>query len=978
MDSVLDGLNEQQACAVTSRAPVLQVLAPPGSGKTKTLTARVAYLISHFGLRPWNMIVCTFTIKAAREMKERIHGFIGEERQGQLVLGTFHSVCRQYLIRYGHYVGVAKGFGIADSGDSLSIIKRLVKRYDFQFEPGKARARISRRKSRMEFSPASKGPPSAEAQEFEELYNRYQGALTSSNLLDYDDLLLKCVELLTKRPDCVSNVEAVLIDEFQDTNTVQYRLMSLFAQGSSRNQFFEKPSITIVGDPDQSIYAFRSAEIKNLIKMQEQYRETQVVILEDNYRSSTSIINFASEIIEQDESRPDKRMQSTHLFGPMPTLKLLPTANDEATWIVSEVKRVMGMTAGLLSLSDIAILLRSSSQSQKIESQLGQSGIPYRMVGNHKFFERIEVRIVLDYLRVIGQPQHTDALLRVLNNPPRGVGDKAHEVLVEYAETNNTSLWAVVHAVATGKCPSILKDRLSSQAKKGLDAFVGVILSAQKKLESLKDGSHTVETLMDFVLQKLSLREFLQGKHDKEDFENRWDNIMELRTQAATVLINPGEDAEDDDNLVTLEGLEESEELSGPRASLVKYLANIALTTDPKKGVEETHDMITISTIHSAKGLEWAVVFVPGAYDGSIPHSRSDDVDEERRLLYVAATRPKCLLALSWAPDIAQGGQVTLSRFLLPLLNSRFLCGRGPSLDQQIVGDMAAILRRDCPTDESFAAAYLKVEEREDKLFLDDKDSIEKAGTNQSQGESYAFPPAKRQRFGPGQYQREGFSSGPYLNKPDHMSQYASRTGFVSASVLKRDLAPAKEHFSETQRLREIKNASTVRTKAQKKGPKKAAGQASLMSFGFAKPKAGPVEDIPLQPVEEQRPAFAGAKRSRPMPESNTESSFAVRRIRTAPTFQVPRVQREDEDEPRYTTLLSSPSRPSSRDAVAHTFGGGGSTHTATSSSSISVSTSRSSIYHTTTISQSTSIQQKPNRVYRFGMSRRVAQPGRQ
>jgi DNA helicase-2/ATP-dependent DNA helicase PcrA len=971
MDPVLDGLNEQQTCAVTSRSPVLQVLAPPGSGKTKTLTARVAYLINHFGLRPWNMVVCTFTIKAAREMKERLRGFIGEEREGQLVLGTFHSVARRYLMKYGHLVNIAKGFGVADNSDTLSIIKRLVKRYDFQFEPAKARSRISRQKSRMESSRSatSKRPPSADEQEFEALFERYQEALFTSNLLDYDDLLLRCVELLTKHPECVSNIQAVLIDEFQDTNTVQYLLMSLFAQGPFRNQYFDKPSITIVGDPDQSIYAFRSAEIKNLIKMKEQYHETLVVVLEQNYRSSTSIINLASEIIEQDESRPAKRMQSTHCFGPMPTLKLLPTANDEATWIVSEVKRIMGMTAGLLTLSDIAILLRSGHQSQKIESLLGQSGIPYRMVGGHKFYERVEVRIVLDYMRVAGQPQHTDALLRILNVPSRGVGDESRNALVGYAETNDTNLWAVVHAVVTGKCPAVLKDKLSSQAKRGLDAFVGIILSTQKKLDSLVDPTHSLEMLIDFVLQKLCFQEQLRKQHEKEDFESRWDNIMELRTQAATVLTNPGDDAEDEDALVELEAVDQQKEKSGPRTSLRKYLANIALTMDPKKDAEEAQDMLTISTIHSAKGLEWAVVFVPGAYDGSIPHSRSDDVDEERRLLYVAATRPKCLLSLSWAPDVAQGSQVTLSRFLLPLVNSNFLCGRGPSLDQEIVSDMAAILRRDCPTEQEFTEAYLKVEQREDKLFLDDKDSTKKDGDpNTLQGDAPALPPARRQRFGPGQYQREGFSSGPYLGNANHMSHIPGRTGFISASVVRQEYS----HREHTPQIQKIQETSSVRRQPQKKGTKKATGQASLMSFGFSKPKTEPAENNPpTRQVEERRPSFADIERiSKRRHEFDADSFSSVRRIRMAPTFKTPRI-RHDDDEPRYITLSSSPSRPGSREDAAAPVDSG---RIATSSSTVSVTTSRSNIFHTTSINRLATVQQNPNRVYRLGMSSRVTQ----
>ena len=292
MDAILAGLNVAQRDAVTSSASVLQVLAPPGSGKTKTLTARVAYLLSHHGYLPQNVICCTFTIKASREMRERLRSLIGGPLESKLILGTFHSICRRYLVTYGYLLGISKDFGIADSQDSLAIIKRIVKRLNLTLDPKAARNRISHRKARgLRNAESPKSKKTVENQEFATVHQEYQTALLTSNLLDYDDLLLRCTDLLRAHPECVSNVQALLIDEFQDTNVVQFELMKLLASKHNR--------VTIVGDPDQSIYGFRSAEIENLRRMRVFFPNTIVINLEQNYRSSSAVLRLAQKIIEQ-------------------------------------------------------------------------------------------------------------------------------------------------------------------------------------------------------------------------------------------------------------------------------------------------------------------------------------------------------------------------------------------------------------------------------------------------------------------------------------------------------------------------------------------------------------------------------------------------------------------------------------------------------------------------------------------------------
>ncbi|KAK8184740.1 P-loop containing nucleoside triphosphate hydrolase protein [Phyllosticta paracitricarpa] len=502
MDALLAGLNEAQKCAVSSPASVLQVLAPPGSGKTKTLTARVAFLLGQRNIKPWNIIVCTFTIKAAREMKERIRGLVGDGTEQKLILGTFHSVARRFLVYYGHHIGIEKGFGIADSSDTLAILKRIIKRRQYSTEPGVARSRISGLKAKsISCDQNAAANKSVEQQELAAIYTEYEETLKGSNLLDYDDLLLRSLDLLRHRPECVSNIEAVLIDEFQDTNHVQ--------------------NITIVGDPDQSIYGFRSAEIKNLKTMQTQYPETIVVVLEENYRSGGAILQSAQNVIEQDSSRPAKVLFPTHCVGEIPVLRRLPSAAVEAQWILTEIQRTRLLTGNLIAFSDFAILLRSAALSRHIESALGKAGVPYRMVGGLRFFDRMEVKIVLDYLRVIAKPDHNDALVRVINVPPRKVGEVTVRSLLDEAEEAKVPLWSVIlKAVQGNKRP---RTKLAPQAEKGIQTFVNIILTSQKKLSSTESPCSLLE-LINHVMKKLSFAEYIKKTHP-EDFEARWANM---------------------------------------------------------------------------------------------------------------------------------------------------------------------------------------------------------------------------------------------------------------------------------------------------------------------------------------------------------------------------------------------------------------------------------------------------------------------
>lgn len=376
---ILQKLNAAQREAVTSTADTLAILAGPGSGKTHTLTARVTWLVEHAGYWPCNVVVATFTVKAAREMKERIAKALGDERAKKIVLGTFHSIARRYLVVYGDRIGLNKKFAIADDADTRAILKRICTRLRLtHLDPSQTKGWISKKKVKLPADEPRLPPgrkPTQQDEELQRVFDEYEAHMRRSNLLDYDDLLVRGVELLQKHPSCVRNVQVVLVDEYQDTNGIQYELTKLLASAKNR--------INVVGDPDQSIYGWRSAEIKNLHRLLEQYPRTVEVPLEENYRSSRAILEASLQIIQQDKKRYKKVLKATHHTGTRPVFRTLETAYAEADWIVGEIRRTTAMSGGMLKHDDFAILLRSASLSRHIESALGKGGIPYRMVGKH-------------------------------------------------------------------------------------------------------------------------------------------------------------------------------------------------------------------------------------------------------------------------------------------------------------------------------------------------------------------------------------------------------------------------------------------------------------------------------------------------------------------------------------------------------------------------------------------------------------------
>ncbi|TDZ58414.1 ATP-dependent DNA helicase srs2 [Colletotrichum trifolii] len=723
-ESILATLNPAQCRAVTSNASTVAILAGPGSGKTHTLTSRVVWLVDNVGYAPSDIVVATFTVKAAREMKERIGKALGGDREKKIVLGTFHSIARRYLAAYGKRIGLDEKFAIADDADSRSVIQRICKRLQLGVDPPMARSWISKKKARGDQPPPKRnGKAMPESPDLETCYKEYQSHLERSNLLDYDDLLTKCVELLRNHPSCVANVQAVLIDEYQDTNGIQYELMRLFAQARER--------ITIVGDPDQSIYGWRSAEIKNLYRLLRDYPETDEISLEENYRSSQAILDVSLKIIQQDKRRYQKVLLPIHDKGTRPVLRRLKSSAVEAEWMVSEVRRTLLMAGKMLNHDDVAILLRSASLSRHIESALGKAGIAYRMVGGFKFYERAEVKVILDYLRVIHQPENNDAVARIVNVPRRGVGDATVKALLEEAESAKLSLWTLLtkHCRGDRAAKTNIKKAMEQKISGELLRMVSGI---RKKIAEPPTGSqyyHLVD-LIENLLSQINFKRYLQDNYP-EEHEARWANVQEFVSLAGDFMRDLSATAEED-GLPVVDGVQQVIE----NDALGRFLANVSLASDTQKGDAEDKPMVTISTIHAAKGLEWPVVFVPAVYNGSIPHMRSEDLDEERRLLYVAMTRAQSLLYLSCPMYSSQsggnGGERTELSPFLPSEVHPYFRKRGPSFEPGVLKEIGRILEResDVPTQSTVFKDMPLMERPEDNLYPENPEDASEGDKN--------------------------------------------------------------------------------------------------------------------------------------------------------------------------------------------------------------------------------------------------------
>ncbi|KAK0500348.1 P-loop containing nucleoside triphosphate hydrolase protein [Armillaria luteobubalina] len=634
MDSYLQSLNPAQLQAVQHDPNIpLQILAGPGSGKTKVLTSRIAHLIIQHMLPPSSICAVTFTKKAANEMRERLTKLIGKERTSQVRMGTFHALCALYLRKHALRVGIKGNFTVCDSEEGKKIISGLLKEQkdymaskDIEIQPGNLQSKISKFKARgLSADNVLIMTPPVHPNEHNtvlildrliaELYGGYQETLKKNNSLDFDDLLIVGLRLFSGHRKAVSWCKHVLVDEFQDTNLTQYELMR--AIGIAR-------CVTIVGDPDQSIYGWRAAEVANLEKMQQHFPATEQIFLEQNYRSTGSILKLSLAIVSQDKKRIPKTLLSSHPNGIRPTLRQCNNENHEASFIAMEIKRVIAHMGGALHWGDFAVLLRFNALSRAIESALQKEGIPHRILGGHRFFERLEIKDILAYLQLVDNPSFGPAFSRAVNVPSRGIGEKTLAELFARADEMTITPLDLVERICDARVPDI-----KPAVKRKLSSFVAAI-------RTIRDDANKgvlPAALIRKLLKCISYEEHLQKT--QQEWETRWENVQELITFASDVQgsmltdvhLSPG--GEDEDTPLRL------------------FLQASMLSSEGDEQNEEDNlNKVSISTCHAAKGLEWPVVIVPAAEAGTFPFHRSEDIDEERRLLYVACTRAKGLLYL--------------------------------------------------------------------------------------------------------------------------------------------------------------------------------------------------------------------------------------------------------------------------------------------------------------------------------------------
>ena len=608
----LTALNpEQRRAAETLEGPVL-ILAGAGSGKTRALTYRVANLIDH-GVPAWSILALTFTNKAAKEMKERVARLIGAEKAEEAWISTFHSTCARILRRDIEKIGYNRSFTIFDDDDQQRVLKEILKQLniDEKFLPVReVRAKISDAKNRM-LTPDEWFEKSFRDRRnslIHDVMTEYEKRMKALNALDFDDLLLKTLILLADHPPVLEvyrrRFRYVLVDEYQDTNRTQYELLRLLT-AESRN-------LCVVGDDDQSIYGWRGADIRNILEFENDYPDAAVIKLEQNYRSTGNILDAANQVIAHNEDRKDKTLWTEHAAGEKITVYCAQDEREEAAWIIQQMQELKKKGT---ALGDMAVLYRTNAQSRIPEEVLMQAGIPYRVFGGQKFYERKEIKDILAYLRVIVNPADDISLTRIINVPKRAIGDATVQLLTEEAARQGVPVFAVLAG---------LPDGLGSRARNSVTEFFRMMtmLSAVRETMGL-------EEFVDTLIRTTGIEEQYR-KEDTEEALGRIENIQEFRgsvSEFASMGENP-----------TLEG----------------YLENVALVTDLDRA-EDRSGYVTLMTLHSAKGLEFDNVFIPGMEEGIFPSARSMEEDhrleEERRLMYVGITRARKRLFLSRASE---------------------------------------------------------------------------------------------------------------------------------------------------------------------------------------------------------------------------------------------------------------------------------------------------------------------------------------
>jgi ATP-dependent DNA helicase UvrD/PcrA len=636
-------LNEAQRAAVEHRGGPTMVLAGAGSGKTRVLTARLAHMVSHHDIPPYRILACTFTNRAAQEMRRRVGELLGREPTG-LWIGTFHSLCARLLRREAAFLGFTPQFTIYDETDQLNLIKRLLEAGGYpakQFPPRLIRSLISSAKNRLVF-PEEYAAAAVDRieQVAAEIYREVTLKLAAQNAMDFDDLLIHPLTLFREQPERLAvyqeRFQSVLVDEFQDTNRAQYLFVNHLA---ARHR-----ELCVVGDDDQSIYGWRGADVRNMLDFTRDYPDAQTFRLEENYRSTQLILDAANGVIAANHERLGKTLFTTRQGGEPVTLVATADERDEAEWIAREIRE---RTAGdLYTYADVSILYRTNSQSRALEDAFRRTAIPYRVVGSVSFYARREVRDLVAYLRLIANPADDEAFIRAVQVPKRGLGRASLATLQAKASVWNRSL------LDTASIADRIRE-LRPRAQKAFQQFADLVSTLGRDKDETTPAAILERLIEAIEYDRLLQEEGLEGA-------DRMENVRELVSSAAEV----SEEVEADD----------------PATPLERFLSTAALTTSDEIDTGDAQG-VTLMTVHTAKGLEWPVVFVAGLEDGLFPLSRSMETpegeEEERRLAYVAITRAQDRVYLTWAKSRRRNGQ------LLPSMSSRFLQAIPPEVVEE-------------------------------------------------------------------------------------------------------------------------------------------------------------------------------------------------------------------------------------------------------------------------------------------------------
>ena len=639
-DALLEGLNKEQKDAVTHIDGPVLILAGAGSGKTRVITYRIAYMLKKYNVAPGSILAITFTNKAAAEMRERIEALVGEKSK-YIWCGTFHSIFARIMRRHAELIGYDKNFTIVDTDDQVKLIKQAMDELeipDKTYKPRNFQYEISNAKNHMILPEEYEQQTGGDSYKTlaSKVYFRYNAKLMENNSMDFDDILLNMSRLLKENPDVLeyykSKFRYIMVDEYQDTNKPQYDTIMRLA-GKDGN-------ICVVGDDDQSIYAFRGADVKMILSFEKDFKDAYVIKLEQNYRSTATILAAANEVIANNKSRKSKVLRTDGDAGEKIIVMNTDTQNVEASWTADTIR--MMVNKGKYKYSDIAILYRMNALSRTLESALRDKGIPFRIYGGMRFYDRKEIKDILAYLRLINDDKDDLAFDRIINVPKRGIGDTTVERIRMLAVENNVSMFSV--------CANALQYPELQRSSAKLMSFAALITRFREELDSdLKSFSEYVEYVEN---ESGIIDEIISQRENKGELTDRIENLKELLSEASEFEKNHRTSlvSEEDEALRNAEAeadeffAEENKTADTIRGLLALYLENAALYSQGDND-DDNEDYVKLMTIHSAKGLEFGAVFLTGVEDGIFPSYKSigteAETEEERRLMYVAITRAK-------------------------------------------------------------------------------------------------------------------------------------------------------------------------------------------------------------------------------------------------------------------------------------------------------------------------------------------------